>query len=143
MAGQDVHTASVGAIVETADGETLGWVSEARGDYLCVDPDQGDSFWLVMSDTGAMSTDRIQMEFTHDELDRHVVPVPPGAPVAVDDTRSQILPDEGEQRVAMLEELAGQRRELSDDGVAMPGEDRTVGEPVEDELARKQGGDRR
>jgi len=90
-----------------------------------------------------MSPDRIQVEFSQEELDRHVVPVPPDHPDPVDDLRSRVLPGEERQRVAMLQDLAEQRRELAEDGVELPDEGRTIGEPIEDELARKQGRDRR
>lgn len=143
MAHGDSRTLSVGALVETADGETLGWVAETRGDYLCVDPGEGDAYWLVVRDMGSMSPDRIQVEFSQEELDRHVVPVPPDHPDPVDDLRSRVLPGEERQRVAMLQDLAEQRRELAEDGVELPDEGRTIGEPIEDELARKQGRDRR
>lgn len=47
--------------------------------------------------------------------------------------------DKSEQREAMLAELAEQREIIHESGVAMPGADRTIGIPVEEELSQIEG----
>lgn len=50
--------------------------------------------------------------------------------------------DGREQREIMLGQMAEQREKLRSDGVDMPDEDDTIGEPVEEELGRMQERDR-
>lgn len=53
---------------------------------------------------------------------------------------SPALPDEQEQRELMLRHMAEQREDLRSDGLDMPDEDDTIGEPVEQELGRMERG---
>ena len=137
------HTPSVGTLAETADGQRLGIVAEVEGDYLRIDPTKSDeeAFWLNSADVATVTPDRAQFNFDKSELISHVVPVSPGQALRKREERIERmergpLDAQQEQRKLMLEDVAEDRREIREDGVDLPGEDRTVGEPVERELDR-------
>lgn len=58
------------------------------------------------------------------------------------ETEGRSVIDEREQREVMLGKMAESRAKLESDGVDMPDEDDTIGEPVEEELGRMQERDR-
>lgn len=139
--------------VMTTDGRTLGIVGAVEGDRFRIDAHDGTSYWLSATGTAmqqgpsAAATSEgipttIEVPFTYAELDAHRVAAPSaGASEAGDERhraeeRGPLLPAEDEQRRIMLADVVEQREEREDDGTALPDSDRTVGEPVEDELAR-------
>ena len=63
----------VGHEVETADGEKLGAVSEAWGNYFKVYAAEGPDFWLPRWDIMDVETSMVRLIFTTKFLDEHRV----------------------------------------------------------------------
>ncbi len=130
----------VGGLAETADGHQLGKVTEIRGDYFHVEAEKSAGHWFPLDVVSAAGSEQVILTFQNSDLQQHEVPVPPDE-VDPAEGRAAILPAEEEQRASMLAELARQREQIHRDGIVMPDEGKTVGEPVEQELQRLTGDD--
>ena len=61
----------IGNVVETADGEKLGTVSEVRGDYFKVRAPAAPDYWLPAWDVTAREIGMVRLIFTTPFLDEH------------------------------------------------------------------------
>lgn len=132
-------TTAIGLEAETTDGQLLGIISEVDGDYVRVEADDAEAHWLRADAVDDPADGRVRLDFREDEFDSRVAAVPPGEIRRAPDDRGP-LPSELEQRKMMLADMAEDREKLREDGVDMPDERDTVGEPVEEELERLEGG---
>ncbi len=126
----------VGAGVWTEDEERIGSVGDIVGDYMRVDDGDGRARWFELGTLQSADDERVILGFGSDDIAASEVP-PPDAP----NLGTALLPDEQEQRETMLRELAEQRQRMHAEGRATPEADRTVGEPVEEELAEMESDD--
>jgi hypothetical protein len=121
---------AIGSSIRTSDGHTLGVVRRTLGDYFQVDED-GRGVWYP---TAALDRDHRTVGFTAGDRVARSVP-PPDAyeenPYIEPATRTA---EQQEQRDEMLADLAEQRAEFDERG-ALPDADRSIGQPVEDELS--------
>ncbi|MEX1023348.1 MAG: hypothetical protein WD058_09395 [Dehalococcoidia bacterium] len=132
---------ALGADVATEDGKRLGSVGEVLGDYFRVDGDEGRQYWFGLALLSASDNGQVRTTFPESDLHTHAVPAPDRYQESQYNDGEPLSAEEKEQREVMLRQLSEQRRELHSDGAAMPEEDDTVGEPVEQELARMRGQD--
>jgi len=120
---------TVGVGVWTEDEERLGSVGDVVGDYLRVDDGDGRSRWFGLGELQSADDERAILDFSSDDVAAREVP-PPDIP----HLGTALLPEEEQQRETMLRELAEQRERMNAEGRATPEADRTVGEPLEEEL---------
>ena len=130
------ETQLVGASIETADDKTLGQVVRVLGDYFCVRSDEDQERWFGLEHL-VSNEGRLVVSFREDEVLTHEVPAPDAT------YESQYLkplsPEQAAERELMLRQLAEQREQMHEQGVATEQADETVGEPVEQELHRRPG----
>jgi hypothetical protein len=137
----------MGMRVVTADGHELGVVSELTSKDFKVDAPRHRDFWLSRQDIATTDDDTVTLHFDLTEVDRVAVPVDAyhreeaGTPPPLEDVLSQ--EQLGDQRERMLREMAEGRQRLPhehpDGPDAPPDTGGTFGEPVEEELARREG----
>jgi len=126
-------TPSIGWEVYSIEGLPLGRIDAVREGCMHVDAPMQRDYWLRVADAVSTEQQAVTLAYPKDALDQHKL----DAPAAADDAIAgidveQVLLDEEEQRAQrerMERELAEQRLHLASRGG-------TVGEPVEQELAR-------
>jgi hypothetical protein len=136
MREENSPAVQVGATIWTDDSKQLGIVSETLGDYMRIQPESGTSYWLPLACVEGGGGDRPTVEFRHGDLQSHIVTPPDNYEESVHIDPSIAAVDEEHQREAMLREIAEQRRRMEETGAATAEADRTIGEPVEQELQR-------
>jgi hypothetical protein len=140
----------VGSEVWSADDQHLGRVAEVTQSHLRLAADDGHERWILASTVRSAAEDRTTVGFPAAELEDQAAAAPAadtGGTRRVEDQTPHIspdavIPDPEEQREVMLRELAEQREQMRDEGTATADADRNVGEPVEQELERRESGER-
>ncbi len=118
---------TTGMMVWTTDGKALGTITEVKEDRFRLDTTEGAAHWLNCADLDAVEDGRARLSFEAAALPEHET-----TPVS-----ESVLPTEEKQRIVMLQQLAEQRRQIREDGIATPEADATIGEPIEAELERR------
>lgn len=139
MAETDVNTLgsrAMGAEVRTQDGARLGTVEEVLGDYFRVAGDEGREYWFGLALLESVDGSRAQVRFPEADLGTHSVPAPDRYQESQYNDGEPLSAEEERQRERVLGELVEQREEIRNDPAATEEADDTVGEPVEQELAR-------
>ncbi|MCK9486460.1 MAG: hypothetical protein M0R73_07135 [Dehalococcoidia bacterium] len=127
----------VGVPVSTKDGKDLGRVREVLGDYVMVSggsAEDGAEHWFLVDTLGPIRDNAIRTSFDSSDVHGHAV-TPPDR-YEEREYSGAMSAEQREQRASMLRRTAEQREQLRSDGVQMPDEGDTIGEPVEQELAR-------
>ena len=127
---------AVGVGVWTEDDGRIGSVGDVVGDYVRVDDGDGRSRWFGLDAVQSADSERAILGFTTEDVAAREVPAPD-----IPHLGDALLPDQEEQRETMLRELAEQRERMHAEGRATPAAGRTVGEPVEEELAEMEADD--
>lgn len=124
----------LGVEVQTQDGKDLGRVQQVLGDYVRVGDEQ-EEHWFPIDELGPIEDNALRTTFPGADILTHAVPAPDHTPES-SQTESVLADTEREQREVMLRQTAEQRARLHSDDTEMPDERDTIGEPVEQELAR-------
>ncbi|HET6614890.1 MAG TPA: hypothetical protein VFH62_03295 [Dehalococcoidia bacterium] len=135
---------SQGAEVFSADGDSLGVVSELNDVSFKVNTNMAPDYWLGRDYVIEATPERVSMSFMKSELGAYRL-AQPGMTAETDTTQEALsdrivpLEDQANQRMQMARELAEQRQRLPHthpDGEDAPPETMggTIGEPVEEEL---------
>jgi hypothetical protein len=135
---------SEGAEVFSADGHSLGVVSELNDVSFKVNTNMAPDYWLGRDYVLEATPERVSMSFMKSELGAYRL-AQPGMTAETDTTQEALsdrivpLEDQANQRMQMARELAEQRQRLPHthpDGEDAPPETMggTIGEPVEEEL---------
>jgi len=137
-------TPAIGWNVYSLEGLPVGRIDDLRGGYMHIDAPRR-RYWLRLIDIVSTEGDAVTLGYPAEALDQHKLDEPADVDTyAVRETATdQILLGEDEQRAQrelMERELAEQRARLREQSRGAPG--RTVGEPVERELARMEAEDR-
>jgi hypothetical protein len=126
-------TLNAGTDVWSRDGELLGTVEQVLGDYFQLRPTEGGRqhwFPLASVETGGS---RATVDFEHGDVLASSVPAPDAYEQSQYIEADERSDEQEAQREHLLHDLADQRQKLHSEG-ALPDADRTVGEPVEQEL---------
>jgi len=126
-----------GAIVTDPEGREVGTVGETIGDYVELrGGDQVSSVWISRADFGEARHEAVLLGFPSDEISARSVASPPQTLDEAAET-GVLHDDAASNRESMLEELAEQRAEMHEEGRATEAADRTLGQPVEEELEER------
>jgi len=136
---------AVGWQVFSSEGLPIGRIDDLRGGRMHIDVRMRRDYWLSLADVVSTEQDAVTLAYPREALEQHKL----GEPAAADGEAlaggdaAPVLLDEHErrlQRERMERALAEQRARLHTPPPGMPGG--TVGEPVEQELARMEAEDR-
>ena len=146
--------AAIGQHVISADGVDLGTVKDMTSKEFQVAANRGSDYWLDRQSIAGIDGDQLRMAFEAEQVSSHKVPnnmidrsepaTAPATSAAPSDEPSQsVLGHEQDRaREQMERELAVQRQRMQASRAqpeAPPDTGRTVGEPVESEMARREG----